>query len=110
MASYRIVLWRNIPASVEASEGGQTVTRELSERFQMLIDSVAMQLGLHESDAYIELWARGAPEERAGSAKQVAEASRVSRGGSPIRRGIPTRDQRFHIRRPGSRPSAREDR
>ena len=74
MASYRIVLWRNIPASVEASEGGQTVTRELSERFQMLIDSVAMQLGLHDSEAYIEAWERSEPEERPGTAEEVADA------------------------------------
>ena len=33
-----------------------------------------MQLGLHDSDAYIELWTREAPEERAGGARQVADA------------------------------------
>src|SRR3989442_1189643 len=55
-------------------DGTGTVTRELSERFQALIDSVAMQLGLQGSEAYLEQWARSAVEERAGTAREVAEA------------------------------------
>ncbi len=74
MASYQIVVWKGIPASVEARDEAETVTVQLGERFQMLIDSVAMQLGLHDSDAYIELWAREGPQERAGTARQVADA------------------------------------
>ena len=74
MATYRIVAWRGIPAAVEVSEGSQTVTRQLSERFQMLIDSVAMQLGLHDSEAYIEAWDRSEATDRPGPAEEVAEA------------------------------------
>ena len=74
MATYQIVSWKGIPASVEAREGADAVTVTLSEKFQMLIDSVAMQLGLHDSDAYIELWTREAPQERPGTARAVAEA------------------------------------
>ena len=74
MASYQIVAWKGIPASVEARDGADTVTVNLSERFQMLIDSVAMQLGLHDSDAYIDLWTREAAQARAGGAREVAEA------------------------------------
>jgi hypothetical protein len=74
VATYQIVAWKGIPASVEARDGGDTVTVALSEKFQMLIDSVAMQLGLHDSDAYIDLWARETPQERAGGARAVAEA------------------------------------
>jgi hypothetical protein len=74
VATYQIVVWKGIPASVEARDGEGTVTVALSEKFQMLIDSVAMQLGLHDSDAYIELWAREAPQERPGGAQQVADA------------------------------------
>ena len=74
MATYQIVTWKGIPASVEARDEAHTVTVALSERFQMLIDSVAMQLGLHESDAYIELWTRESPQEREGDARAVAEA------------------------------------
>jgi hypothetical protein len=74
VATYQVVAWKGIPASVEAREGADTVTVALSEKFQMLIDSVAMQLGLHDSDAYIDLWAREAPQERPGGAREVAEA------------------------------------
>ncbi|MGH7308080.1 MAG: virulence factor [Candidatus Rokuibacteriota bacterium] len=73
MATYQIVAWRGIPASVETRDDAETVTRQLSERFHMLIDSAAMQLGLHESDAYIEQWTRSAPAERPGSAVEVAD-------------------------------------
>ena len=74
MATYQVVVWKGIPASVEARDAQDAVTVTLSEKFQMLIDSVAMQLGLHDSDAYIELWNREAPQERAGAARDVAEA------------------------------------
>ena len=74
MATFHVVVWKGIPASVEASDGTETVTRPLSDRFQALIDSVAMQLDLHGSDAYIEQWDRTAAEERPGSAAEVADA------------------------------------
>jgi hypothetical protein len=74
VACYRIIAWRGIPASVEAQDDAGTVSRPLSDRFQMLIDSAAVQLGLHESDAYLEHWATGELAERAGSAAAVAAA------------------------------------
>jgi hypothetical protein len=74
VATYEVVAWKGIPASVEAREGGETFTVPLSERFQMLIDSVAMQLGVHDSEAYVDLWTREPAQERAGSAREVAEA------------------------------------
>jgi hypothetical protein len=74
VATYQIVAWKGIPASVEARDGAEAVTVALSEKFQMLIDSAAMQLGLHDGDAYIELWARETPRERPGGAREVADA------------------------------------
>jgi cvfA/B/C family virulence factor len=74
VARYAVVSWKDIPASVEAEDGADTVTLTLSERFQALIDSVAMQFGLEGSEAYLEEWTRSAPAERAGSARAVAEA------------------------------------
>jgi hypothetical protein len=74
MATYRVIAWKGIPASVEAEDGTNGVTLQLSERFQMLIDSVAMQLGLQDSDAYLELWSRGEPQDRPGTAREVADA------------------------------------
>ena len=74
MATYQIIAWRGIPAMVEASDASGMVTRELSERFQALIDSAATQLGREAAEAYLEEWSREEPAERAGSAQEVAEA------------------------------------
>lgn len=74
MASYQIIAWKDVPAMVEARDGSETVTRQLSDRFQQLIDSVAMRLGLQDQDAYLELWARSDPQERSGTASEVADA------------------------------------
>jgi hypothetical protein len=74
MAIYQIVAWRGIPASVEVRDATGTVARPLSERFQMLIDAVAMQFGLHEEEAYIAAWNRSAPAERPGTADEVGAA------------------------------------
>ena len=74
MATYRVIAWKGIPASVEAQDGPDSVTVELSERFQMLIDSVAMQRGLHGSDEYLDSWAPGEALDRPGTAREVADA------------------------------------
>ena len=74
MATYQIIAWKDVPSMVEARDETETVTRPLSDRFQQLIDSVAMRLGIHDSDAYISLWARGDVRERPGSASDVADA------------------------------------
>jgi hypothetical protein len=74
MATYQIIAWKDVPAMVEARDETETVTRPLSDRFQQLIDSVAMQLGLQDQDAYLGLWARGPAQERPGRAAEVADA------------------------------------
>lgn len=74
MATVVIVSWKGIPAVVEARDETESVTRSLTDRFQALIDAVAMQLGLADSEPYLDLWERSAPEERPGSAPAVADA------------------------------------
>ena len=74
MAVYHIIAWKGVPAMVEARDESETVTRPLSDRFQQLIDSVAMQLGLQDDEAYLGLWARGDVQERPGTATEVADA------------------------------------
>jgi hypothetical protein len=74
MATYEIISWRGVPAIVEARDEQGAVTRPLSDRFQMLIDSAAMQLGLQGSEEYLEQWSRSSALERTGSAEQVADA------------------------------------
>ena len=72
MARYRIIQWRDLPSLVEAEDGGATVRVPLSQRFQDLIDAVAMREGASESDAYLEGWAPGPEIERPGAAEAVA--------------------------------------
>ena len=74
MARWEIVAWRDIPAMVEAHDDTGQVTLSLSEKFQALIDSVAMQLGMQDEAAYLEHWARLPGGERPGSARDVGEA------------------------------------
>jgi hypothetical protein len=61
MARVRIIQWRDLPSLVEAEEGGETARVPLSQRFQDLIDAVAMREGATES-------------ERPGGAQAVAQA------------------------------------
>jgi hypothetical protein len=72
MARYRIIQWRDLPSLVEAEDGGATVRVPLSQRFQDLIDAVAMREGATETDAYLEGWTPGPESERPGDAEAVA--------------------------------------
>jgi len=74
MATYRVIAWRDIPALVEARDDSDQVTLPLSERFHALIDSIAMQQGLHESGLYLDEWRKGPEEHRPGSAREVGAA------------------------------------
>ncbi len=73
MARYRIIHWNEIPSLVEAFEGDQVVRVPLSQRFQDLIDAVAMRQGASETSAYLEGWGQSPDLERPGSAAEVAE-------------------------------------
>ena len=72
MARYRIIQWRDVPSLVEATDGDHTVRVPLSQRFQDLIDAIAMREGATGSEAYLEGWAPGAGIERPGDAETVA--------------------------------------
>jgi hypothetical protein len=72
MARYRIIQWRDLPSLVEATDAEQTVRIPLSQRFQDLIDALAMREGATESEAYLEGWSPGPESERPGDAETVA--------------------------------------
>ena len=74
MARYRVVHWQDIPSLVEAAEGDRTAQRQLSQRFQDLIDALAMRDGSTDEDAYLEGWGHGEWVERAGGPDEVADA------------------------------------
>ena len=73
MARYRIIQWRDLPSQVEAMDDQQTVRVQLSQRFQDLIDAIAMREGASESEAYLDGWAPGPETERPGDAETVAQ-------------------------------------
>ena len=74
MARYRIVHWKDIPSLVEAADGDRTTRHQLSQKFQDLIDALAMREGATEGDAYLDGWGQGAWLERDGSPDEVADA------------------------------------
>ena len=74
MADYTILYWQDIPSMVEAREGRAKSKIQLSDRFQVLIDAVAMRRNLVGTDAYIEQWRRGDRQSREGTVEEVAAA------------------------------------
>lgn len=58
MPELTVILWRDIPAQVTASDGSTSARRQLSDRFQQAIDAAAMKAGLGEADAYLDEWRR----------------------------------------------------
>ncbi len=74
VAKYNVLYWQDIPSVIEAKDGNGTHKVQLSQRFQALIDMVAMRQDLAGTDAYLEAWKRGKPHEREGSAEEVVNA------------------------------------
>jgi hypothetical protein len=66
--------WKHIPAQVKAWDPAGEVKRMLPDRFQAAIDAYAMKDGSTGMDAYLEAWAWSYPQERPGSAADVADA------------------------------------
>ena len=73
MARYRILHWKEIPSLVEAFDGDQVARVPLSQRFQDLIDTVAVREGATATDAYLEGWGQGPDLDRSGDPRAVAE-------------------------------------
>lgn len=80
MARCTIVSWQEIPSMIEAKQGRERHKVQLSDRFQELIDMIAMRRGLDGSDDYMNEWRRdqqdrdGSPEEAAAALAAEIEA------------------------------------
>ena len=74
MAKYSILYWQDIPSMVEARDETGVHKLELDQKFQVLIDAVAMRKGMAGTDTYLEEWRRGRRVERGGTAEDVARA------------------------------------
>jgi hypothetical protein len=78
MTRVQVLYWQEIPSLVRATAGdGTQVSRQLPDWFQQKIDRVAMEQGLVGSDAYLEQWRWGEPEERDGAPNDVLDAVEV---------------------------------
>ena len=76
MAIYKILYWQEVPSQIKAEDELDEVTLPLSARFIEHIDQLAGQRGLQGADDYLAQWQWGQETERAGSAREVAEAVR----------------------------------
>ena len=75
MAKVTILYWQDIPSVVEARDSDGRHKIELSQRFQELIDLIAMKKKLAGTDAYLLRWSKGSPEEHDGDAETAAKAA-----------------------------------
>ena len=73
MAKVQILRWQEIPSVVEVRDGPDVKKIQLSQKFQALIDEVAMREELAGTDAYLEEWNKSAVEERDGDAASVVQ-------------------------------------
>ena len=73
MAKVQILRWQEIPSVVEVRDGSNVKKIQLSQKFQALIDEVAMREELAGTDAYLEEWNKSAIEERDGDAASVVQ-------------------------------------
>lgn len=74
MATFSVLYWQDIPSQVKAEGGGDEVSLPLPPRFMERIDQVAADRELLDADSYLAHWHWSEPQERAGSAQEVAEA------------------------------------
>jgi hypothetical protein len=84
LTRYQVLYWQDVPSLVRIFSGdGEHVSHQLPDWFQQEIDRRAMEQGLVGSDAYLEEWRWGEPEERPESPDElvavVAEEFRTSR-------------------------------
>jgi Virulence factor len=70
MTTVQVLYWQAIPSVIRSGE----LKRQLPDWFQQEIDRVAMEQGLLGSDAYLEQWRWGEPEEREGSPSDALDA------------------------------------
>jgi hypothetical protein len=76
VATYTILYWQEIPSQIKAEDDLDDVTLPLDPRFMERIDQLASQRGLQGTDDYLAQWRWSEPQEREGSAEEVANAVR----------------------------------
>ena len=72
LTTYRILFWQEIPSQIKAEDNLDDVTLPLDPRFMERIDQLASQRGLQGTDDYLAQWRWSEPQEREGTADEVA--------------------------------------
>ncbi len=66
--------WKGIPYAVRATDAAGRASRQLPAIFQETVDAAAMATGAVSQEDYQAGFTWGAPEERPGTAAEVADA------------------------------------
>ena len=74
MATFTILYWQEVPSQIKAEDDLDDVTLRLDGRFMERIDQLAAQRGLQGADDYLAQWRWSDPQEREGTATEVAHA------------------------------------
>jgi hypothetical protein len=75
LTRFQVLYWQDVPSLVRVfAEDGSHVSHQLPDWFQQEIDRRAMEQGLIGSDAYLEQWRWGEPEERPASDDEIVAA------------------------------------
>ena len=75
MATYKVLSWQEIPTQVKAEDDdGDEATVMLDDKFMAYVDVLAAKRGLQAADDYLAQWKWSEEQERAGSAREVADA------------------------------------
>ncbi|MBT3943398.1 MAG: hypothetical protein HOC77_07080 [Chloroflexi bacterium] len=74
MALVRLMYWKEIPVTVQASHDGETISHPLDARFQEAADAIAMMDGSAGTDDYLMAWELKDYGEVDAPAKEAAAA------------------------------------
>lgn len=77
-----ILYWKEVPVQVKAEDDDTSVSLPLDHRFQEAADAIAMMDGSYGSDAYLDAWQWGDPEDSDLDASNAATqlANRINDG------------------------------
>lgn len=103
MAKYQIMYWHDIPVQVRAGGRRDRVSIELPQRFLVAVDNAAMAAELTGTDAYLDGFHWGEPEEREGTPEAVANAVAAELDGQ-----FAKIDWRNTVENLGMKPQAKE--
>jgi hypothetical protein len=74
VAIYKILYWQEVPTQIRVEDDADDITVMLDGKFMLQVDILAAKRGLQAADDYLAQWKWSDEAERAGSAREVADA------------------------------------